>query len=569
MTILSLFRRKSPLRTAPDGARKGGARPAAPRPVGDDAQHVYVDDLTGTILADITRRDSLSLQQFLAAHTRATGRIFPVSWVPFSEVTHQATDARQRAAQSETDGETGNARGRAIALLKTAARARASDVHILRRRGHTEIQLRIKKNLVVLNELNNAEGDALLVAMYRLGSSQDNTFKENETQDGGIAGEILDGTGLENVRIVRGPAYPSVEGGGHMELRLQYREKSDGSAVLPEGVILRPPSAPTGRLKLRDYGFDEDQVDRLLYIASAPSGMLLFTGPTGSGKTTSIFEMGKWQARSAPGKRAVAIEQPVEYPMPWAVQLEISNALSAEAAGERFRENLRYSLRMDPDRLIIGEIRDAEVALTSFDASQTGHSVLSTLHIEDPFDFPLRFQNMDFNRLSFRVTCNSSVIRGIVAQRLLPVLCEHCKQRWTTDDERMPKRAAAALCSWGDTVSVFRLNPTGCVRCQYTGVGTVTAVAEVVETDEELMNDIVTKGVPVARRRYRSRPDADTPMVERAVKLALQGTVDPASIIREVALIPFKEQVDLDRARGRSEREHAAREAAALDENAA
>lgn len=544
------------------GRGKARPKPSGVRLSPNDAQHAAVDDLTKTIYIDRTKRSSDAFQAWLNSHLNTTGVVYHVVWEAFSDITRRREEIRQRGAAHHKPGEASNtARNQAISVLKIAATCRASDVHILRRREHTEIQFRIKKSLMVYRELNNSDGDALLVALYRLCSSQDNTIKPQETQDGGITGHLLDGTGLENVRLVRGPAYPANDGGGHMELRLQYREKSEGSGALPNNVLLTLPRRPDGQLKLVQYGFTEDQVDRLKYIATQPSGVLMLTGPTGSGKTTTIFELAKWQARTDPGKRLVAIEQPVEYPMPWAVQLEISNALDAAAAGKRFQDNLRYSLRMDPDRLIIGEIRDAEVALTAFDAAQTGHSVLTTLHIEDPFEFATRLQNMNFERLSFRVTCNSSVIRGIVAQRLLPILCDSCKEPWTPGDDRMPHRAAAALASWGDTSMTFKMHAGGCAHCQFTGIGSVTSVAEVVETDEELMNDLITKGIAIARRRFRSRPDVDTPMVEKAIALALQGKVDPWTILREVDKIPSKEQVDRDRRIGRAERARAAEEA--------
>lgn len=531
---------------------------------GSEREHIWIDEINETIFADLTRRETHSMQALLSDHHRQTGRVFKVIWEPLSDIQRRLVDNRANDAETSATESAETASGRALALLKIAARCQATDLHILKRRTHTLIQFRIKKDLRDYGELNNAEGYALMVAMYRLCSSQDSTIKDAETQDGGIAGEILDGTGLENVRLVRGPSYPAIEGGQHMELRLQYRDKASQSPSIPQGVVLRPPKAPAGKLRLAQYGFTPEQIDRLQNIAGSPSGMLVLTGPTGSGKTSTIGEVEKWKARSNPGKRTISIEQPVELELPHAVQLEISNALSAEEAGKAFRENLRYTLRMDPDRLIIGELRDHDVTLTSFDASQTGHFVLTTLHIEDPFDFPLRFQNMDYERLSFRVTCNSSVIRGVVAQRLLPILCAHCKTPWRPDDERMSREAASALVSWSNGEPIYQKSEEGCPHCQFTGVRNVTAVAEVVQTDEELMNDLVTRGVPVARRRFRSRPGADTSMVEKAIGLAIAGKVDPASIITEVGQIPARDQLELDRARGRAERAQAASEAQAM-----
>ncbi|NVN03724.1 Flp pilus assembly complex ATPase component TadA [Asaia spathodeae] len=543
--------------------RKGGnALTLAP----DLQTHVFLDAYKQIVYVDIAKRDDPDLALFLEQHDRATGTAWDIQHEHYADLQNRRAQERQRAhvahpTSAKTTNTDNNARSQAFALIRQAAQLGASDIHIHRLKDYAEVRVRIKKNVLVLKDMSIAEGDALLVALYRLGSTQDPTIREGETQDGGISGSELEGTGLENVRIVRGPSYPAIAGGGHMELRLQYKERAGSNSSASRDVELRKPRTPAGDLMLKSYGFDDAQIDKLLYIASSPSGLLLLTGPTGSGKTTSIFELAKWQARTSPNKRTVTIEQPVEYPMPWAVQLEISNALTGEEAGLQFKENLRYSLRMDPDRLVIGEIRDAEVALTSFDASQTGHSVMSTLHIEDPFDFPLRFQNMNSEKLPFRTTCVSTIIRGVVAQRLLPLLCDHCKKRWDPSDPRLPKLACEALLTWGDSTSICQINQEGCAECSYTGVASVTAVAEVVETDEELMNDFITRGVTPARRRYRSRPDADKPMVERAIAMALDGKVDPQAIISEVERIPFRDKVERDRRIGRRERELDARKA--------
>jgi len=352
-----------------------------------------------------------------------------------------------------------------------------------------------------------------------------------------------------------------------MELRLQAREKNRGSGTLPTEVVLRECYRPPGQLSLEDYGFTPAQIDRLLYIVSQPSGILMATGPVGSGKTTLMFKLLEWLARTDPSKRLVSIEQPVEYPMPWGVQLEISNALSAAEAGKRAQEYLRYSLRMDPDILQLAEVRDAETALTTIMAAQTGRRVITTFHIACAFEFALRLQNMDHERLSPNVTCNSAVFRGIVAQRLIPVLCKHCKTPWQYevgwDDKAvrektgMPRRAAEAFASWGDITSVRKRHPGGCSHCQFTGFEAVTAVAEVVETDEELMNDLIHHGVSVARRRFRSRPDADTSMVEKAIHRAMDGLLDPATILKEIDRIPSKVEIERERVTGRAERDRA------------
>ncbi|MBB2156621.1 Flp pilus assembly complex ATPase component TadA [Gluconacetobacter diazotrophicus] len=545
-------------------AENGRVDPPGVRLHAEDAQHIFIDEANAIAYLDEAKRNVPIYQQWLTAHERLpdTHNVYSLSFVPLGEVNRRREDAfRAASGTSHSAGDTSHVRGRAITLLRVAARCGATDIHILRRKSLVQVQFRIRKSLFVYGELSTAEGDALIIALYRLCAVQDNMFMPAETQDGAIAGDVLEQSGLSSVRVVRGPAYPVIDGGGHMELRLQTTEKSRGLKI-PADVNLRPLPPPPGELRLAEYGFSELQINKILYAAAALSGAIIVTGPTGSGKNTTNFEVSRWQAQTRPDKRTIEIGQPIEYPMPWAVQLEVSNAHTEEIAGKLFLENFRYSLRMDPDRLIVSEIRGAEIALTMYGAAQTGHQVLTTMHVDDPFDFPLRLQGMDYERLAPRVTCNSSIIRCVIAQRLVPHVCPHCSLPWDESDARLPRMAIDAFTSWGDVSKARMVRPGGCERCEFMGVHHVSAVAEVVLTDEELMNDIISKGVAVARRRYRSRDDADTSMVEKAIRLALAGTIDPMAIVSEVGQIPFRDHVELDRRRGRAERMAAAKAAA-------
>lgn len=526
-----------------------------------DSLHIFEDIERSIIVIDRDRQMDPTIQNFLADHQALRGAVFKVEWVPFSDIPKRKDELRLRQAKLKSPGTVDNtAQARAIAILKDAALCRASDVHILRRANHTEVQFRIKKNLLIYREVSCDEGDSLLNALCYACTSGDNTIKPYETQDGGLNGNQpeLVGTGIENVRMVRGPMYR----GQHMELRVQGREQSEGSGSLPPSITLRECYRPEGELKLRAYGFTEDQVERLLSVLRMPKGIIMLTGPVGSGKTTTNYELLKQVARINPGKRLITIAQPVEYEMPWAIQLEISNTLSAAEAGKKAQEYLRYSLRMDPNVLEIAEIRDAEIAITAISAAQTGRQVFTTMHIDCAFEYASRLENFDGKILAPRITCNSSVFKCIVAQRLIPLLCPQCKEPWDYDEaaerenerEGKPKRAARAIASWGDMSLVYTKKRGGCSHCQYTGFKSVTAVAEVVEPDEELMSDLATYGADIARRRFRSRPEADTSMVEKAIDRVFEGIIDPWSILDEIDRIPTKQEIERDRRTGAYER---------------
>ncbi|PAK76978.1 hypothetical protein B8X00_12285, partial [Acetobacter fabarum] len=239
-----------------------------------------------------------------------------------------------------------------------------------------------------------------------------------------------------------------------------------------------------------------------------------------------------------------------ENQQPWAIQLDIPNTDDEEENGRALRERQRTTLRMDPDDIGLGEMRDVDGAITCFTAVQTGHFVASTCHVDDPFDLPLRLQIMDFTRLSFAITCNPSLIRGIVSQRLVPVICPHCAVPWTTDDPRLAKTINEAALSWCPDPTLIRRVGTGCEQCYGTGIAGRTCVAEVIETDEELMNDFVAHGVSVARHRYRSRPDADPSLLEAAMKLVAEGKLDPFDVNTTVDRIRPREKVLKERQDG-------------------
>lgn len=433
----------------------------------------------------------------------------------------------------------------AMAMIARAASLRASDIHILLRGSHTEIQFRIKGELRVSGRITQEEGEAIVRAFYQgIAVVKDASFQPLQTQNAQISGEIVQELGLSSVRIVRGPAHPVEDGGGFMVLRLQYADtttaRTSSSALEP----LEYPRCPSGRLRLEEMGYLPAQSDKLRYLIEGSSGVVLFTGPTGSGKTTSIHELLTESARISPMLRLVSIEKPVEYPMPWAVQLSITGDGDGEDEGDAFGDFLVHALRMDPDWIFLGEIRSAGVALTAFEASLTGHKVFSTVHTEDPFSVPDRIEIMDAARLPRRMFCNSKMIRGIVNQRLVPQLCPHCSipLREAPPTTLWP-RLRMALDTYGD-LSAVRVRGGGCKECHGHGTIRRIALAEVIVTDSALMRDFVEHNADVARQNYRARSDADKSVLHTAMDGVIKGAIDPRDVGRYVDVVEPADRVN-------------------------
>jgi type II secretory ATPase GspE/PulE/Tfp pilus assembly ATPase PilB-like protein len=431
-------------------------------------------------------------------------------------------------------------RGAALELIRRAADLRVSDIHLLLPATHCEIQGRLKGELRVLDRLSYAEGEALSRALYQsIATARDASYNPREFQNAQISGRELAETGLTSIRIVRGPCFPVEEGGTFMILRLQYGStqaaRYAGAPVGKRPLSLEKPRLPAGELRLSEMGFTSLQEEMLRMMAEAPNGVVILTGPTGSGKTSTIYEQMAHLGRELPGKRIITIEDPVEYPMSWAVQLEVSNASSEAETGQAFMHRVRVALRMDPDIIMCGEIRGVDVAIATINAALTGHLVYTTLHVTDPFLAIDRLEIMDRERLHRQVFCDHTIIRGLVAQRLVPRLCNVCAQPYVEGQSKLPPYVTTAMRSYGD-VSAVRLRGNGCPACGGDGIAGRIAVAEVVTTTPDLMHDFVHAGTGEARRRHRARKDADKSLFENAVARVLAGEVDPRDVGQYVDL---------------------------------
>lgn len=436
-------------------------------------------------------------------------------------------------------------------ILATCAGQHGSDVHVLIREKFAEIQLRVKGELKVVWGMTRDEGEAFVRSTFAgLASVKDPIMNPYEFQNAQISGEELPGTGLTSIRVIRGPSYPVQSGGGFMIARLQYKPNFGGQDQV-DGIAAFPlrrdvPKRPAGELRLGKMGYTELQVSLLEQMARMPFGLILITGPTGSGKSTTLVELLAHHARQYPGLRQISIEDPVEYPMPWAIQLEVTGAKNDAESGAKFLNLVRMALRMDPDVVNIGELRGAEEAVAAAQASTTGHLVFSTLHVTDPYMSIDRLEMMDRGRLHRNILCSDhKLIRGLIAQRLISILCPHCKKPLSEGDDALPPGMVEKINAWEPRIKrkpQIYIRGDGCAHCGGDGIKDSQAVAEVVMTNAELMRDFVEHGTDVARRKHRKRPGSDLSLLANAMHLVFDGTVDPRDVERSVDVIVSPEE---------------------------
>jgi general secretion pathway protein E len=232
------------------------------------------------------------------------------------------------------------------------------------------------------------------------------------------------------------------------------------------------------QLSLASLGFDAAEVRRLRRLSREPYGMLLVTGPTGSGKTTTLYaaitEINSGQ------DKIVTIEDPVEYQLPGVLQIPVN-----EKKGLTFAKGLRSILRHDPDKIMVGEIRDPETANIAVQSALTGHLVFTTVHANNVFDVIGRFMHMNVDLHSFVAALNA-----ILAQRLVRMTCSHCAELYSPGEELLQESGLADtdVSSWKFTVG------KGCRECRGLGYRGRKAIAELLIVNDELRELIAARG---------------------------------------------------------------------------
>ena len=264
----------------------------------------------------------------------------------------------------------------------------------------------------------------------------------------------------------------------------------------------------SGLRKLEDSGLPADLLTRLRHQLSRPHGMILVTGPTGSGKTTTLY--GALSELNEPGKKIITAEDPVEYRLPRITQVQINSKIDLT-----FSRVLRTFLRQDPDIILVGEMRDQETVEIGLRAALTGHLVLSTLHTNDAVDSALRM--IDMGAPGYLV---ASAVRAVVAQRLVRRVCPDCKTEDVVDESRQQWLSGR----FPNQLNAVFHKGKGCQNCNLTGYRGRIGVFEMLELEHEMMdklraNDAV--GFAQAARKSASYK----PLLASAMELALKGIV--------------------------------------------
>ncbi|MEZ6134988.1 MAG: ATPase, T2SS/T4P/T4SS family [Pirellulaceae bacterium] len=283
--------------------------------------------------------------------------------------------------------------------------------------------------------------------------------------------------------------------------------------VLGEKAVLRILDRSNVTFQLDELGIPDTQLAALKKTVSKPNGLLLVTGPTGSGKTTTLYSI--IELLKSVERNIVTVEDPVEY------RLDMINQVHANLANQlTFAKALRAILRQDPDIIMIGEIRDAETAETAVQAALTGHLVLSTLHTNDSASAIARL--MDLGIAPFKI---SAALLGVVAQRLTRRVCPTCRGNY------YPSPAVLQSINYqGDHNRPF-VRGSGCDRCFDSGYQGRVGIYEMLQVTRE-MRELINQGAPVDSLRRCATDNGCSTLAENAIRLAEDGVTSLDEILR-------------------------------------
>lgn len=444
----------------------------------------------------------------------------------FPEPRIEATDINRVQACYDDDAGNNQFRGRqdearmrreVIALVHEMAKRRASDIHIVVYEQSCIVRARIDGSMEHIAEWPPEYGHSFCAAAFTMADAADVNYQPYEYQ----------GARVSNRKDLQLPP-------GVISLRLQFNPTVyDGRAMIIR-LLYSTDDKTAGDVTA--LGFTPEQLEDFEFLRSKPYGINIVAGPTGHGKSTTLQR--NIIAILQEHKYNIAIytvEDPPEYPIPGAVQMPVTNASTAEERSMQFSKAIAASLRSNPDRIMIGEVRDAASAQLAFEASMTGHQVWTTLHANDAITIPFRFRDLGVE--DFKLT-DPNLLTGLISQRLVRVLCPNCSQRM--DESELSYGLLARLENVDIPVEKLRKhNPAGCEKCG-TGSGYAgrSVIAEIIIPDAEFMELIRQERKKDAERYWLSKLNGRN-LVEHMIDRVRAGEVDPIDAERIVGpLIP-------------------------------
>jgi general secretion pathway protein E len=474
---------------------------------------VLLRDEAGRCIGVVTNPFDLDLQTWLAAQAGAAIDI-RLALPSDLQAYHARMEESTRAIDSlVTGGVEAQAEGRTAQVLSfetvseaaspavklvnstlyDALKAGASDIHLESTPSGLALKYRVDGVLDAAATLNGVETAEQVISRLKVLAELD----------------------IAERRVPQDGSFRVAAGGRDIDLRVSIMPSIHGEDAVIRILDKRAMIEAYGSLTLEALGYDSESLVALRALAEEPYGMLLVTGPTGSGKTTTLYAA-LTEIHNGRDK-IITIEDPVEYQLPGILQIPVN-----EKKGLTFARGLRSILRHDPDKIMVGEIRDRETAEIAVQSALTGHLVLTTVHANNVFDVFGRFSHMGIDPYAF-----VSALNGIWAQRLMRVNCAHCAAPYAPTDAELARLGLSRV----DVAGFDFRQGTGCGDCRGTGYRGRRAIAEILILDDEI-RDMVVEKQPIRAIKDVARKNGTRRLRDVALNLVKRGETTLAEVKR-------------------------------------
>lgn len=407
-------------------------------------------------------------------------------------------------------------------LVAQAAAEKCSDIRIRVRRFEAEIAMKIQGVYTKLYELPAATGHDLLRAFFVASDVSDASYRSHSAQSARVTDERLLPATVQSLRL---EFTPLAGDGRHLAVRFLY---SDTDA--PDADV-------------HDLGYAAHHIRQLKRMRAMSVGVNIICGPTGSGKSTTLKRsLTAYIRESRNETNVITIEDPPEYEIPGASQIPVANAEDADQRQEAFRKAIASAMRLDPDTIMIGEIRDLQSASLAFKAAMSGHSVWTTVHALDALSILGRLRDIGVEKY---LLSDETLVTGLVAQRLVRTLCESCSLPLDKNpDPSLGEHRDILKPLLGDDYHRCRSarlqynkgEKNSCRHCSGKGFSGRSVVAETILADETFMN-FVRNDDKGGARNYWLNELAGMTMLEHGLGKMILGQVDPRDLQVKVGLI--------------------------------
>jgi general secretion pathway protein E len=382
--------------------------------------------------------------------------------------------------------------------IHDALKSEASDIHLETQRTGLIIKYRIDGVLESVRRVDGIEAAEQVLSRIKVIAELD----------------------IAERRVPQDGRFKVAVAGREIDLRVSIMPNLFGEDAVLRILDRQHLSGESDQIRLENLGFEPSVLDFVRTLSARPYGLLLVTGPTGSGKTTTLYAA--LSEINTGLDKIITIEDPVEYQVANVLQIPVN-----EKKGLTFARGLRSILRHDPDKIMVGEIRDPETAQIAVQAALTGHQVFTTVHANNVFDVIGRFVNMGVDTYSF-----VSALNGILAQRLVRLTCTHCAKHY---NPRYGDLARSGIVVTSLVKAGFRRG-LGCAHCRGTGYKGRKAVAETLSLTDTL-RDLLAERAPLSRIKAAAHDAGYRSLRDAAVAAAVNGetTIEEINRVTPVA----------------------------------